>query len=450
MSAASVLTRALGRGEPPATATVTTSGEGGLTRGAPALSVQGLSVRFGGVQAVDGVSFDVTAGSILGLVGPNGAGKTTVFDAIGGFVPATGDVALAGRQVGGSSPEVRARAGLGRSFQDAKLFPSLTVAEVLACAFERHIRAGAGGLVSTALSLPWVRRSEHRIRDRVDGLIDLMGLGAFRDKFVAELSTGSRRIVDLAVILAHDPSVLLLDEPSSGIAQKETEALGPLLLRIRADTGTAMLVIEHDMPLIRSVSDRILALETGQVLTIGEPDVVLEDPRLVAAYLGTDQAVVQRSGARRVRASADRVVASTPGAAVEVGVGGPEGRRPLRAEPRRRPRPPVGTAAPAGATASRATPRGRQSSPSTDAEVGPAGPPRRARRVADGAGPTEGARPPAVDTGSPGRARRARVPASTDRADPARSTRPPAADTAPTGRPRPVRARPPRPGPPVT
>jgi branched-chain amino acid transport system ATP-binding protein len=125
-----------------------------------------------------------------------------------------------------------------------------------------------------------------------------MGLGAFRDKFVSELSTGSRRIVDLAAILAHDPLVLLLDEPSSGIAQRETEALGPLLLRIREQTGASLLVIEHDMPLITNISDEILALETGQVLTRGQPEEVLHDPRLVAAYLGTDRAVLERSGLR--------------------------------------------------------------------------------------------------------------------------------------------------------
>ncbi|MHB8465345.1 MAG: ABC transporter ATP-binding protein, partial [Acidimicrobiales bacterium] len=196
-----------------------------------ALIVEDLSVRFGGVVAVDRVSFEVEPHAILGVIGPNGAGKTTVFDAICGFVPSAGRVEIGGRRMDGAPPEARARVGLGRSFQDAKLFPSLTVAEVLACAFERHLSSRTNGVVSTALGLPWVRRSERDVRARVDALIALMGLGAFRDKFVSELSTGSRRIVDLAVILAHDPSVLLLDEPSSGIAQRETEALGPLLLR---------------------------------------------------------------------------------------------------------------------------------------------------------------------------------------------------------------------------
>ena len=196
---------------------------------------------------------------------------------------------LDGRDVTSLGAADRAELGLGRSFQDARLFPSLTVAEALAIALERHIRIE--GMVSSALRLPWVRRSEKRVRRRVEELIELMGLDAFRDKFVSELSTGSRRIVDLACIMAHDPLVLLLDEPSSGIAQRETEALGPLLLRIREETGASLLVIEHDMPLIRSVSDELLALETGSVLTRGKPDEVLEDPRLVSAYLGTDRSI---------------------------------------------------------------------------------------------------------------------------------------------------------------
>jgi ABC-type branched-subunit amino acid transport system ATPase component len=266
-----------------------------VTTSGAVLEVTDLSVRYGGVTAVDRVTFALPRGQILGIIGPNGAGKTTLFDAISGFATAAGRVVLDGTDISDASPERRARARLGRSFQDARLFPSLTVAETIAVALERHHRAQ--DVVSTALRLPWVVKSERKVRERVEELIVLMGLTAFRDKFVSELSTGSRRIVDLAVILAHDPLVLLLDEPSSGIAQRETEALGPLLLRIRDEIGASLLVIEHDMPLITSVSDELLALETGAVLAKGAPTDVLQDPRLVAAYLGTDATVVARSGA---------------------------------------------------------------------------------------------------------------------------------------------------------
>ena len=264
--------------------------------GEPVFEVRDLTVRYGGVTAVDRVSFDLAAGQILGIIGPNGAGKTTLFDAISGFVPASGRVRLAGHDISEMTPERRALRRLGRSFQDARLFPSLTVAEALAVSFERHIRAQ--GVISTAVRAPWVRRSERQLAQRVDRLIEMMGLGAFRDKFVSELSTGSRRIVDLALLMAHEPLVLLLDEPSSGIAQRETEALGPLLRRIRDETGAGLLVIEHDMPLIRSISDQIMALDTGAVVIVGSPDEVLEDPRVVASYLGTEAALVQRSGQR--------------------------------------------------------------------------------------------------------------------------------------------------------
>jgi branched-chain amino acid transport system ATP-binding protein len=184
--------------------------------------------------------------------------------------------------------------GLGRSFQDARIFPSLTVAENIALGLERHI--DVRDHVSALFATPAMRESEADVAYTVDDLIELMGLQAYRDKFVSELSTGSRRIVDLAMSIAHDPIVLLLDEPSSGIAQRETEALGPLLQRIRQETGCAMLVIEHDMPLITSVSDEILALELGGVVLQGTADVVMNDPRVVTSYLGGDLAAIERSG----------------------------------------------------------------------------------------------------------------------------------------------------------
>jgi ABC-type branched-subunit amino acid transport system ATPase component len=258
------------------------------------LSVQGLSHHFGGIAAVSDVSFTVHEGEILGLIGPNGAGKTTIFDLISGHLQTQqGRIELNGTDISRWAPEKRSVAGLGRSFQDAKIFPSLTVAENIAIGLERHI--AVRDHVSALFATPAIRESEMDVAFTADDLIELMGLGAFRDKFVAELSTGSRRIVDLAMSIAHDPAVLLLDEPSSGIAQKETEALGPLLRRIRDETDCAMLVIEHDMPLITSLSDTILALDLGTVLVQGTPDDVLRDSRVVAAYLGADASVIRRS-----------------------------------------------------------------------------------------------------------------------------------------------------------
>ena len=258
------------------------------------LRVEELSVSFGGIDAVRGVDVALRQGEILGLIGPNGAGKTTIFDLVSGFTPPTGGrIELLGKDVTEASPDARARAGLGRSFQDARIFPSMTVAENLALSLERHLESRDH--LAAALGLPAVRELEEHVAWTVHDLVELMNLGAFRDKFVSELSTGSRRVVDLAMAIAHDPTVLLLDEPSSGIAQRETEALGPLLERIRDETGCALLVIEHDMPLITTVSDRLLALELGRIIAEGPPRDVISDPRVVASYLGDDDATIHRS-----------------------------------------------------------------------------------------------------------------------------------------------------------
>jgi branched-chain amino acid transport system ATP-binding protein len=261
----------------------------------PILEVQGLSKRFGGISAVNDVSFTLAHDEILGLIGPNGAGKTTIFDLLSGLLaPDAGRVHFKGVDITRWGADRRAAIGLGRSFQDARIFPSLTVAENIAIGLERHL--DVRDHLAALLNLPAVQEMEDDVAFTVDDLVELMGLGAFRDKFVAELSTGSRRIVDLAMAIAHDPSVLILDEPSSGIAQRETEALGPLLRRIKDETGCAMLIIEHDMPLITSISDEIIALELGAVVLRDVPDVVLSDPRVVSAYLGGDIDLINRSG----------------------------------------------------------------------------------------------------------------------------------------------------------
>jgi ABC-type branched-subunit amino acid transport system ATPase component/MFS family permease len=267
------------------------------------LAVHDVSKRFGGIAAVAGVSFAAAPGEIVGFIGPNGAGKTTLFDVISGFLPADGgriELARDGtlHDVTRKSPEARAWLGLGRSFQDGRLFPALTVSETIAVALESQVEVRDP--LAAALHFPTVAASEEHVAERVDELIELMRLGAFRDKFVHELSTGSRRIVDLACVLAHSPQVLLLDEPSSGIAQREAEALAPLLLEIRDTLGASLLVIEHDLPLLASVADRVIALDLGVVIAEGPPDEVVHDPAVVASYLGTSESTIARSGAHAV------------------------------------------------------------------------------------------------------------------------------------------------------
>ncbi len=272
----------------------------GLASRRSVLEVDALTKSFGGITAVDDVTFDLREGEILGVIGPNGAGKTTLFDLISGFLsPDAGRITLEGRDITHLGPEGRARIGLGRSFQDAKLFPALTVEEAIKVALERQVEVRDP--IAAALLSPDVADAEAKLQVQVDELLELMGLEAFRDKFIHELSTGSRRIVDLACVLAHDPKVLLFDEPSSGIAQRETEALGPLLVRIREATGASLLLIEHDMPLVTSVADEIVALDLGRVIVRDTPARVVKHPAVIEAYLGTSEDVIQRSGVRAGR-----------------------------------------------------------------------------------------------------------------------------------------------------
>ena len=215
---------------------------------------------------------------------------------ISGFLrPDTGTVWFAGNDITSDGPDVRGRLGLGRSFQDARIFPSLSVAENIATALERHL--AVRDHLAAALGMPDIAELERHIAWTVSDLVELLALGAYRDKLVRELSTGTRRMVDIAMALTYDPTVLLLDEPSSGIAQRETEALAPMLFRIRDEASCSLIVIEHDMPLICAVSDRLLALEQGHVIASGKPQDVLNDPQVVASYLGNNDATRNRSGA---------------------------------------------------------------------------------------------------------------------------------------------------------
>ena len=270
--------------------------------------------RFGGISAVNEVSLGLRKGQILGLIGQNGAGKTTLFDCISGFLTIDGGrIKIGDTDVTGATPTERAALGLGRSFQEAKLYPSLTVAETIATALERHL--ASKDIVAAAMHLPASYESELAAAERVDELIELMGLSAFREKLLGELSTGSRRIVELACVLAQDPSILLLDEPSGGVAQRETEALGPLLKRVQGYTGCSVAVIEHDMPLLRAICDEMVALELGAVIARGTPEHVLNHPRVIESYLGSNEAAIERSGgaARKRRSSSSRRTAAARG-----------------------------------------------------------------------------------------------------------------------------------------
>jgi len=258
----------------------------------PAIAVSDVSVTFDGLRAVDGVTLEARPGEVVGLIGTNGAGKSTLMNAIGGFAPSEGTVEILGQEASSMGSANRARLGLGRTFQAARLFPELTVRETVQVALEAR---GRTGLLSTALFLPTATRAERAKRSEADDLIGFLGLGRYGDAFVADLSTGTRRIVELAGLLALDARIMCLDEPTAGIAQRETEAFGPLLKQIQQELGATMVVIEHDMPMIMALSDRVYCLEAGQVIAEGAPDEVRNDPKVVASYLGTDERAIARS-----------------------------------------------------------------------------------------------------------------------------------------------------------
>ena len=249
------------------------------------LAVENLTVSFGGIRAVDGVSLNVRAGEIVGLIGTNGAGKTTILNAISGTVmPQSGTVWALGKEIGSLAPEYRAHVGVGRSFQDARLFPGLSVRETIQVALQTTNRVG---VLASLAGAPWVRFTERRTRARADELIGLLGLEQWSDIRVSELSTGTRRICDLATQVALSPRILLLDEPTAGIAQREAEAFGPLLRRIVEQLDCSVLIIEHDMPLMLGLADRIYCLEAGRVIAEGSASEIRQDQAVVASYLGT-------------------------------------------------------------------------------------------------------------------------------------------------------------------
>jgi ABC-type branched-subunit amino acid transport system ATPase component/ABC-type branched-subunit amino acid transport system permease subunit len=255
------------------------------------LEATGLRKSFGGVHAVRGVSLEVHSGETVGLIGPNGAGKTTTFELISGFTrPDAGRVRFDSRDVTFVGPEARSRIGLVRSFQDSALFPTMTVTDAVQIGLERVEPTHFLGAVLGS------RRAERQRLEWTRDVIAAMGLEAYRDTQIRQLSTGTRRIAELSCLVATRPTLLLLDEPSSGVAQRETEALGGLLSDLKSQFHLTMLIIEHDIPLITSISDRIIAMASGEVLTVGTPAEVRVHPGVVEAYLGGDRTAIERTG----------------------------------------------------------------------------------------------------------------------------------------------------------
>jgi branched-chain amino acid transport system ATP-binding protein len=242
----------------------------------PVLKATGISVRFGGVHAVDDVDLDVADGQLVGLIGPNGAGKTTFIDAISGFVRYGGRVELDGADLTGEAPHVRARRGLARTWQSIELFDDLSIAENLLVASHRP---SVWRTVRETLTPPRSGSGE------IDPVLELLGLEANADKLPTELSQGQRKLAGIARALVAKPRIVCLDEPAAGLDTRESEELGGRLRRL-ADEGQAMLLVDHDMGLVLGICDEVVVLEFGKVIASGAPDVVRSDPQVIGAYLG--------------------------------------------------------------------------------------------------------------------------------------------------------------------
>ena len=262
----------------------------------PALACHDIVVEFGGNVAVGGVSIEAARGEVVGLLGPNGAGKTTLFDVLSGHQrPTAGSVELFGADITSLPPEHRAQLGLGRTFQQARLFEGLTVLEAVQIGLER---AEPSEVVPSVLALPPSIRAERRKRAEAEEIVDLLGLGPYASRRSGELSTGMRRMAELACVVALGAEVILLDEPTAGIAQAEVERFTPVLGEIRDHLDATIVIIEHDIPLLMSLVARMYVLASGELIASGAPDIVRTDPAVVEAYLGVDDRMVSRSGVR--------------------------------------------------------------------------------------------------------------------------------------------------------
>ncbi len=243
-----------------------------------------IAVRFGGIRAVDGVSFDVQEGEVFSIIGPNGAGKTTIFNLISRiYNPTQGKLSFMGKDITHTPAHAVAGLGIARTFQNIELFPNASVLQNLLIG--RHCHAKVELLPQLAF-LPSVRRAEIAHREKVEEVISFLELQRYRDQLIANLPYGVRKIIELGRALCTEPKLLLLDEPSSGLNTEETEGMGHWIDDIKKDLGITVIMVEHDMSLVSAVSDRVMALNYGRVLALGTSQEVQSDPEVIRAYIG--------------------------------------------------------------------------------------------------------------------------------------------------------------------